>query len=104
MISLDPRAAENSKSSRPLRLRAVVSAIEPGGRAVRDDVRIAYRPEARYVGIKPAFEDRSSKEGEAASFEVVSADRTGALKAANINWRLVRIDWKYDWYRAALSI
>jgi uncharacterized protein YfaS (alpha-2-macroglobulin family) len=100
VISLDPRAAENSKSSRPLRLRAVVSAIEPGGRAVRDDVRISYRPEARYVGIKPAFEDRSSKEGEAASFEVVSADRSGALKAANINWRLVRIDWKYDWYRA----
>src|SRR6185503_3286049 len=23
-----------------------------------------------------------------------------ALKAADINWQLVRIDWKYDWYRA----
>lgn len=100
VISLDPRAAENATSSRPLRLRAVVSAIEPGGRAVRDDVRVSYRPEARYVGVKPAFEDRSSKEGEAASFEVVSVDRLGALKAATINWRLVRIDWKYDWYRA----
>lgn len=99
-ISLDPRAAENAKSTRPLRLRAVISAIEPGGRAVRDDVRIAYRPEARYVGVKPSFEDRSSKEGEAANFEVVSVDRTGALKGATINWRLVRIDWKYDWYRA----
>ena len=22
------------------------------------------------------------------------------MKAATINWRLVRIDWKYDWYRA----
>ncbi|HOY77547.1 MAG TPA: alpha-2-macroglobulin [Hyphomonadaceae bacterium] len=100
IISLDPHAAENATSSRPLRLRAVVSAIEPGGRAVRDDVRVSYRPEARYVGVKPAFDDRSSKEGEAASFEVVSVDRLGALKAATINWRLVRIDWKYDWYRA----
>lgn len=99
VISLDPRAAENAESSRPLRLRAVMAAIEPGGRAVRDDVRVAYRPEARYIGVKPAFDDRSSKEGEAASFDVVSVDRTGALKAANINWRLVRIDWKYDWYR-----
>ena len=99
VLTLDPRAAENGQSSRPLRLRAVLSAIEPGGRAVRDDVRIAYRPEARYVGMKPAFDDRSSKEGESASFEVVSVDRTGALKAATINWRLVRIDWKYDWYR-----
>lgn len=99
VISLDPRAAANAESSRPLRLRAVMAAIEPGGRAVRDDVRVAYRPEARYIGVKPAFDDRSSKEGETASFEVVSVDRTGALKAANINWRLVRIDWKYDWYR-----
>ena len=99
VLTLDPRAGGVSRSTRPLRLRAVLSAIEPGGRAVRDDVRIAYRPEARYVGLKPAFDDRSSKEGEAASFEVVSLDRTGARKAANINWRLVRIDWKYDWYR-----
>ena len=40
IISLDPRAADNATSSRPLRLRAVISAIEPGGRAVRDDVRV----------------------------------------------------------------
>ena len=99
ILTLDPNAADNASSSRPLRLRAVLAAIEPGGRAVRDDVRIAYRPEARYVGMKPSFDDRSSKEGESASFEVVSVDRTGALKAARINWRLVRIDWKYDWYR-----
>ncbi|MEZ6028344.1 MAG: alpha-2-macroglobulin [Hyphomonadaceae bacterium] len=99
VLTLDPRAADNTDSTRPLRLRAVLSAIEPGGRAVRDDVRVAYRPEARYVGVKPAFDDRSSKEGESASFEVVSVDLTGALKAAKINWRLVRIDWKYDWYR-----
>lgn len=99
VVPLDPRAADTSESSRPLRLRAVLAAIEPGGRAVRDDIRIAYRPANRYVGVKPAFEDRSSREGEAASFEVVSVDRTGALKAATINWRLVRIDWKYDWYR-----
>ncbi len=99
LISLDPRAAEEANSSRPLRLRAVMSAIEPGGRAVRDDIRVAYRPADRYVGIKPSFDDRSSREGESASFEVVSVDRNGALKAANVNWRLVRIDWKYDWYR-----
>ncbi|HVY87430.1 MAG TPA: alpha-2-macroglobulin [Hyphomonadaceae bacterium] len=98
-LTLDPKAAENATSSHPLRLRAVVSAIEPGGRAVRDDVRIAYRPSERYLGIKPAFDDKSSKEGQEANFEVVSVDRNGAQKAAEINWRLVRIDWKYDWYR-----
>ncbi|HEV7690014.1 MAG TPA: alpha-2-macroglobulin, partial [Hyphomonadaceae bacterium] len=99
-LMLDPAKAENAQSSKPLRLRAVVSAIEPGGRAVRDDVRVAYRPNERYVGVKPGFDDRSSPEGKAATFEIASVDRTGALKAADINWQLVRIDWKYDWYRA----
>jgi uncharacterized protein YfaS (alpha-2-macroglobulin family) len=98
LLVIDPSQAQ-ADSSRPLRLRAVVSALEPGGRAVRDDVRIAYRPNERYVGIKPAFED-SAEEDKPATFEVVSLDRNGVLKAAEINWRLVRIDWKYDWYRA----
>ncbi|MDZ4762719.1 MAG: alpha-2-macroglobulin [Alphaproteobacteria bacterium] len=98
-LVIDPRQA-NAESSRPLRLRAVVSAIEPGGRPVRDDVRIAYRPNDRYVGVKPAFEAGSAAENKPAVFDVVSVDRSGATKAAEINWRLVRIDWKYDWYRA----
>lgn len=99
MLVIDPNQGDTA-SSRPLRLRTVISAIEPGGRAVSDDVRIAYRPNDRYLGIKTAFEDNSAKEGEAAKFEVASVDRGGAQKAAEINWRLVRIDWKYDWYRA----
>ncbi len=99
VMIVDPKSAENANSSRPLRLRTVISAIEPGGRAVRDDVRISYRPSERYLGIKPAFEDRSSQEGKAAEFEIASLDRTGALKGAQINWQLIRIDWKYDWFR-----
>ena len=83
MAMLGHRSARSlqADSSHPLRLRAVVSAIEPGGRAVRDDVRIAYRPNDRYLGIKPAFEDGASPEGKPAAFEVVSVDRAGAQKA-----------------------
>lgn len=98
-LMLDPREA-NARSSQPLRMRTVISAIEPGGRPVRDDVRIPYRPNERYLGVKPAFEDNSSPENKPATFEVVSLNRTGAAQAAEINWRLVRIDWKYDWFRA----
>jgi uncharacterized protein YfaS (alpha-2-macroglobulin family) len=98
-IILDP-SSQRPESSKPLRLHVVVSAIEPGGRAVRDDLRVAYRPADRYLGIRGKFED-SAREDEQAEFEVVALDRAGALKAGNINWRLVRIDWKYDWYRAS---
>ncbi|MEP7210531.1 MAG: alpha-2-macroglobulin [Alphaproteobacteria bacterium] len=98
-LVIDPKTAQ-ADSSHPLRLRAVVRAIEPGGRPVSDDVRIAYRPNDRYIGVKASFDDGASKEGQPASFEVAAVDRVGALKAGTINWQLVRIDYKYDWYRA----
>ena len=83
-----------AESSRPLRMRAVMSAIEPGGRPARDDLRVPYRPTERYVGLKPNFENGSSPEGKPAAFEVVAVDRGGAAKAATLNWRLVRIDYR----------
>ncbi len=98
-LVIDPKQSQ-ADSSHPLRLRAVVSAIEPGGRPVRDDIRIAYRPNDRYLGIKPAFDGGASQEGKPAAFDLVSVDRAGAQIAGTINWRLVRIDYKYDWYRS----
>ncbi|MBI1341001.1 alpha-2-macroglobulin family protein [bacterium] len=97
VINLDPRN-QAPASSHPLRIRAAVSALEPGGRPVRDDVRVPYRPNERYLAVKQAFE-YSADEGKPASFEIAAVDRAGALKAGEVNWRLVRIDWKYDWYR-----
>ena len=80
------------------RIRAVVSAIEPGGRAVADDVRIPYRPAPLYIGLKPQFEGRAERNTESA-FDVVALDADGAPVAAAVSWQLMRIDWEYDWYR-----
>jgi uncharacterized protein YfaS (alpha-2-macroglobulin family) len=99
-IVVDPAQAKAADSSRPLRLRTVLSAIEPGGRAVRDDVRIPYRPAERYLALKPAVGNDPSPQGKPASFEVVAVDRRGAVRAATLTWRVVRIDYRYDWYRA----
>jgi uncharacterized protein YfaS (alpha-2-macroglobulin family) len=98
-LVIDPKLADTTDSSKPLRLHAVISAIEPGGRPVSDDLRIPFRPNDRYLGVKPQFED-SAKEGEQAKFDVVSLDRAGAQKAGEVNWQLIRVDWKYDWFRA----
>ncbi|MDR2213695.1 MAG: alpha-2-macroglobulin family protein, partial [Pseudomonadales bacterium] len=97
-LELSVASEENISSTRPLRLNTVVAALEPGGRAVRDNVRVAYRPAERYLGVKPNFED-SLTEGTVATFEIAAVDGEGALRAAQLNWHLVRIDWKYDWYR-----
>jgi len=85
-------------ATQPLRIRAVVSAIEPGGRAVADDVRIPYRPADLYLGLKPQFEGRAERNAESA-FDVVALDPAGETVAAEVSWQLMRIDWEYDWYR-----
>lgn len=85
-------------ATQPLRIRAVISAIEPGGRAVADDVRIPYRPADLYLGLRPQFEGRAERNRES-RFDLVALDPAGESVAAEVEWRLVRIDWDYDWYR-----
>ncbi|WP_019960865.1 alpha-2-macroglobulin family protein [Woodsholea maritima] len=89
---------ELTASSHPLRARVVISALEPGGRAVSDDVRIPYRPRDSYLGLKPGFEGRAPR-NQAARFDVVNITRLGEGQGARVNWQLVRLDWDYDWYR-----
>ncbi|WP_203293619.1 alpha-2-macroglobulin family protein [Maricaulis parjimensis] len=94
---LDPQGI-GEDASQPLRIRAVISAIEPGGRAVADDVRIPYRPAPLYIGLQPQFEGRAARNRET-RFGVIALDGLGNPEAAELGWQLVRIDWDYDWYR-----
>ena len=87
-----------SNAGRPLRINAVISVLEPGGRAVTESVRIPYRPERLYVGLKPGF-DRSVEEGKDASYEVVAMNDAGKAIAQRLTWKLLAVDYHYDWYR-----
>jgi len=97
VLTLDPGAA-GERASYPLRLRTVVRVQEPGGRAVADDVRLPYRPRDTYWAVRPGFEGRAERRAEAA-FEVLAVDALGAMIASEAQWRLVRKDYQYDWYR-----
>ncbi|KAA5800954.1 alpha-2-macroglobulin family protein [Alkalicaulis satelles] len=94
-VSADGRGED---SSLPLRVRAVIRVQEPGGRAVADDVRIPYRPLERYAGLKPEF-DGTIDRNAPARFSLVAVDVEGAPVRADLQWRLVRRDYSYDWYR-----
>jgi uncharacterized protein YfaS (alpha-2-macroglobulin family) len=96
-LSIDPGQA-GMAASMPLRIRAVVSAIEPGGRPVADDVRIPYRPQSLYLGVDPQFEGRARRQ-ESAVFNVIAVSPLGEPQTADVDWQLLRIDWDYDWYR-----
>ncbi|MFN4225403.1 MAG: alpha-2-macroglobulin family protein [Hyphomonas sp.] len=96
-VRLSP-GTSGSNAGLPLRLNTVISVLEPGGRAVSESVRIPYRPEALYVGLKPAF-DSTVEEGKEARFEVVAVNADGQAVAQRLNWKVLAIDYHYDWYR-----
>ena len=96
-LALDP-GRRGQGSSFPLRLNTVVDVEEPGGRVVSESVRIPYRPGQLYLGIKPGFERRAS-EGEPVSFEIAAVGADGGLAGTELSWRLLAINYHYDWYR-----
>ncbi|TGY90577.1 alpha-2-macroglobulin family protein [Marinicauda algicola] len=85
-------------STHPLRVRAVVSVQEPGGRAVSDDLIFPYRPREAYYGLRRET-DGPVGEGEPVRFSAIGVNWQGEAIRTALQWRLVRIEWDYDWYR-----
>jgi hypothetical protein len=98
LIALD-LAGAGEGSGKPLRVTAVIGVEEPGGRAVRDSLIVPYRPNDIYLGLDPSFDGQSAPRNAGASFAVVALDRDGSAQAAEVDWRLLRVDWDYDWWR-----
>lgn len=97
VVEIDP-AGMGEAASQPLRIRAVIEAIEPGGRPVADDIRLPYRPADFYVGLSPQFDGRAVRDQEN-RFSIIALDAGGSVRSATLEWQLLRIDWDYDWYR-----
>lgn len=87
-----------SEADIPLRLNAVVDVLEPGGRAVSDSVRIPYRPNTLYLGIKPSFDGRLGLEDEG-TFEIAALAADGEGRVEDLRWKILEINYHYDWYR-----
>ena len=96
-LPLNP-GKRGSDADQPLRLRTVVSVLEPGGRAVSDSVIIPYLPKDRYLGVKPDFEHAPGR-NEAVGFKVASISPQGEALSANLGWKLVQVYYDYDWYQ-----
>lgn len=86
-------------STLPLRARAIITVEEPGGRPVSDDVRIPYRPRDTYLGLRMAGDEDTARQGAAVSFQAIALDALGEAQSLEADWRLIRTDWQYDWYR-----
>jgi len=84
----------------PLRLRTVIRAEEPGGRAIQDDIIVPYRSRDTYVGLKPNF-DGSAEIRKPVLFELVTVNHMGEPIQEDVNWRIRRRVYDYDWYQEA---
>lgn len=87
-----------SDANQPLRLNTIVSVLEPGGRAVTESVRIPYRTRDIYLGTKAGFEGRIG-EGETGRFDIAAVNARGEGVDADLKWKVLDIDFHYDWYR-----
>jgi alpha-2-macroglobulin len=92
-IDLAPVAERQS----PFTVRATLSLLESGGRPVIRSVERVYWPAPVMVGVRPLFQGDYAREGSQAPFEVIRADRDGALKAATLPARLFRENRDYYW-------
>lgn len=97
LIRITP-GGRGSQADRPLRVNAVVNVLEPGGRAVSESVRVPYRPRDLYIGIKRDFAGRA-QEGEPNTFEIAAVGADGTAKAARLDWKLLTVNYHYDWYQ-----
>ncbi len=110
-ITLDPTVTDGAgraalaltlpevETSLPLRALVSAAVLEPGGRAVREQMDLSVRLSRRYLGLRPTFEGGSAGENTPLAFDVVAVDRAGKRVAqGDLAWRLIEEDYGYDWY------
>ncbi|MBX9942483.1 MAG: alpha-2-macroglobulin family protein, partial [Reyranella sp.] len=85
----------------PLRAQLTARVFEPGGgRATKTDKVMPVRSRDLYLGIRPTFEGRYSREGVDTEFDVIAVDAVGAQTARpSVEYRIDRIDYAYQWYQ-----
>ncbi|GJD49818.1 Alpha-2-macroglobulin [Methylobacterium crusticola] len=84
---------------RPLEARISLQVGEPGGRAVQRSLTLPILPAGPVIGVRKAFGEL--REGATATFDVVAAAPDGARLARDgVSWSLLRVERRYQWYRA----
>jgi uncharacterized protein YfaS (alpha-2-macroglobulin family) len=87
-----------AKTSVPLEAQVVVRLRESGGRTIERSVTLPVDPASPRIGVKPLFKDQVG-EGETARFEAILVDADGKAAAKALQWQLVRLDRRWQWYR-----
>ena len=85
----------------PLRAQIQARVFEPGGgRATKAEKVMPVRTRDTYIGVRPTFEGRYSREGVDTEFDVVAVDAAGSQVARpSVEYRIERITNAYQWFQ-----
>ncbi len=83
---------------RPFEAKVSFQVGEPGGRAVQRSLTLPILPAGPVIGIRKTF--GSLSEGATATFELAAARPDGTRLSGDATWTLLRVDRRYQWYRA----
>lgn len=85
-------------AGQPWDAKLQIEVAEGSGRPVRRSITRALAMDSPTIGIKPAFDDTLG-EGEEARFTLLALSPEGTPMSLTSNWRLTRIETRYQWYR-----
>lgn len=83
----------------PLKATVRIEVRDVGGRAVAETIDLPVRSRGLFLGIKPLFADDTLPERGSASFDAIAVAPDGTRQAVTeLQYRLVREDWDYQWF------
>ncbi|NNE57925.1 MAG: alpha-2-macroglobulin family protein [Hellea sp.] len=83
----------------PLRAEIVAGVAEPGGRYIKEASQIPIRTEDIYVGLASGYESQTIPRGQPAKFKIIAVNGDGERVSEKLNWKFVKVDRDYHWYR-----
>jgi uncharacterized protein YfaS (alpha-2-macroglobulin family) len=87
-----------AKTGLPLDAHVIIRLRESGGRTIERTMTLPVDPRSARIGIKPLFKGEVG-DGETARFEAVLVGADGkAAPAKGLNWQLLRLDRRWQWY------
>ncbi len=84
---------------RPLEARVTIRVAEGSGRPVERSLTRKLTPADTLIGVKPMF-DGVAAEGGDARFNLIAVGADGALTDLPVTWKVVRVDYDYQWYQS----
>ncbi|MDX9997808.1 MAG: alpha-2-macroglobulin [Phenylobacterium sp.] len=93
-------ADEGADTAQPLEAEFVASVFEPGGRPVREGLKLKVRSRPLYLGVKVDIGEASGRGDPLVNLDVIAVDAAGTrIAAPGTTYRLISETWNYDWFQ-----